>query len=233
MNPLLLLHVTGGVIAIAAGFVALYALKGASLHKRSGTIFVYAMLSMSLSGALMAAVMTSVSAANILAGLLTAYLVVTGLTTVSPPSARVDRLNRGAMLGVFALALVTIVSAFAMAEAGGRRGALAIPLVVFSLVALLAGTGDLRMIRAGGLRGSARLRRHLWRMCVALFIATASFFLGPVRRIPEPLRAPVFRWLPLLVLITMAFWLWRLRRSRRVPRVNGETPYDQRDLELA
>jgi uncharacterized membrane protein len=114
MNPLLLVHVTGGVVAIAAGFVALYALKGASLHKRSGTIFVCAMLSMSLSGALMAAVMASVSAANILAGLLTAYLVVTGLTTVSPPSARIDLVNRGAMVAVFLLALVTLGSAFAM-----------------------------------------------------------------------------------------------------------------------
>jgi uncharacterized membrane protein len=219
MNPLLLLHVTGGVVAIAAGFVALYAFKGAALHRGSGTIFVYAMLSMSLSGALMAAILSSVSAANILAGLLTAYLVVTGLTTVSPPSARIDRVNRAAMLGVFVLALITVGSAFAMAAAGGRNRGLAIPLLLFGAVALLAGAGDLRTIRAGGVRGSSRLRRHLWRMCVALFIASASFFLGPVRRIPEPLRAPVFRLIPLLVLVTMAFWLWRLRRRSGSPRV--------------
>jgi uncharacterized membrane protein len=219
MNPLLLVHVTGGVVAIAAGFVALYALKGASLHKRSGTIFVYAMLSMSLSGALMAAVMAGVSAANILAGLLTAYLVVTGLATVSPPSARIDLVNRGAMVAVFLLALVTLGSAFAMIAGGGRSRGLAIPLLIFGLVALLAGAGDWRTIRAGGPRGSSRLTRHLWRMCVALFIATASFFLGPVRRIPQPLRGPAFRLLPLLVLMTMAFWLWRLRRKRAAPRV--------------
>ena len=63
-------------------------------------------------------------------------------------------------------------------------------------------------------QGTARLRRHLWRMCVALFIAAGSFFLGPVRRIPEPLRIPALRLIPLVVLLTMVYWLWRHRRKR-------------------
>jgi len=88
------------------------------------------------------------------------------------------------------------------------------PLVMFAGLALSAGEGDRRMIRAGGLRGAARVRRHLWRMCTALFIAAGSFFLGPVRRIPEPLRIPALRLLPFLVLATMAYWLWRYRRKR-------------------
>ena len=32
---------------------------------------------------------------------------------------------------------------------------------------------------------------------------------------PEPLRLPVLRLIPFLVLATMAYWLWRYRRSRR------------------
>jgi hypothetical protein len=70
------------------------------------------------------------------------------------------------------------------------------------------------MIRAGGLQGTPRLKRHLWRMCTALFIAAGSFFRGPVRRIPEPLRIPALRLIPLVVLVTMVYWLWRLRRKR-------------------
>jgi hypothetical protein len=92
---------------------------------------------------------------------------------------------------------------------------------MFGTVALLAGVGDLRMIRAGGLHGTARLKRHLWRMSTALFIAAASFFLGPVRRIPEPLRIPALRLIPLVVLVTMVYWLWRLRRKRIVRAVLG------------
>ena len=94
---------------------------------------------------------------------------------------------------------------------------MAFPLVMFGVVALFAGEGDRRMIRAGGLKGASRLRRHLWRMCTALFIAAGSFFLGPVRRIPEPLRIPALRLIPLVVLVTMAYWLWRYRR-KRIPR---------------
>jgi uncharacterized membrane protein len=213
---LLPLHVIGGVMAIVSGFVALYALKGATLHRKSGTIFVYAILSMSLSGALMA--VWRAEAANILAGLMTTYLVITALTTVSTPSARVHRLDRGAMLGAFALGLTCAVSAFVMFAGADRRArGLAVPLLVFGVIALLAGAGDLRMIRAGGLRGTLRLNRHLWRMCVALFIAAGSFFLGPARRIPEALRSPAFRLIPFLVLATMAYWLWRYR-SKRIAR---------------
>ena len=90
----------------------------------------------------------------------------------------------------------------------------AFPLVMFGVLALGAGFGDRRMIRAGGLTGAARLKRHLWRMSVALFIASASFFLGPVRRIPEPLRIPALRMVPVVALVTMANWLWRYRARR-------------------
>jgi hypothetical protein len=65
------------------------------------------------------------------------------------------------------------------------------------------------------------IRSHLWRMCAALFIATGSFFLGPVRRIPEPLRNPGFRLIPFLVLATMAYWLWRYRSKRAARTVVG------------
>ena len=204
-------HVVAGSIAIVAGLVALYSLKGMALHRRSGTVFAYTMLVMSLSGAVMA-VGRAGAAVNIPAGLVTAYLVATSLSTVRAPFAGSRRFDQGAMVAAFAFGLISIV--LAISGAGARSGGLTFPLLMFGVIATLAGVGDLRMIRAGGLKGSARLRRHLWRMCTALFIAAASFFLGPVRRIPEPLRIPPLRLLPLLVLVTMAFWLWRLRRAR-------------------
>lgn len=213
-------HVIAGAVAIASGSVALYALKGAKLHRGSGMVFVYTMLVMSLTGAVMA-VGRAGAATNIPAGLVTAYLVVTALATVHPPSAASRRLDRGAMLSAFAFGLTSIT--LAVAGAGRRSGGLTFPLLMFGVVALLAGVGDLRMIRAGGLQGKARLRRHLWRMCTALFIAAGSFFLGPVRRIPEPLRLPALRLIPLVVLLTMVYWLWRLRRKRISRGVAGVT----------
>jgi uncharacterized membrane protein len=202
------LHIIGGAIGIASGFVALYALKGATLHRKSGMIFVSAMLVLSISGAVMA-VGHPGAAINIPAGLVTAYLVITSLATVRPPSAGSRPLDRAAMVAAFGIGAGSLL----VAITGGARGGMAFPLVMFGVVALFAGVGDLRMIRAGGLQGTPRLRRHLWRMCTALFIAAGSFFLGPVRRIPEPLRIPALRLIPLVVLVTMAYWLWRLRRK--------------------
>jgi hypothetical protein len=209
---LLLLHLMGGALAMASGLVALYAVKGATVHRRTGSFFVYAMLSMSFSGVLMVAGGRTVSSANLAAGLLITYLVITAVTTVSARSARVRWLDRGAMLAALALGAMGILWAIGIFAAGDRsnRG-LAIVLVIFGVIALPSGLGDLRMIRAGGLRGAPRLKRHLWRMCLALFVATTSFFLGSGRRIPASLHIGAFRVIPVVVLVTMVFWLWRLR----------------------
>ncbi len=211
-------HVTAGIVAIATGFVALYAFKGGTLHRKSGMVFVVVMLVMSLTGAAMA-VGRAGAALNVPAGLVTAYLVLTGLATGRPPSAGSRRLERGAMLAAFAIGGGSLL----VAVAGGLRAAMVFPLLMFATVATLAAVGDLRMLRAGGRKGADRLRRHLWRMCAALFIASGSFFLGPVRRIPEPLRVPALRLIPLVALITMAYWLWRYRR-KRVTRGDFATP---------
>jgi hypothetical protein len=205
---LLPFHVIAGIMAVVAGFVALYVLKGGRLHRKSGMIFVGAMLVMSLSGAVMA-MFGRASALNVTAGLVTAYLVITALATVRPPSAASRRVDRAAMVAAFAIGAGPVL----IAMSGSVKPAVAFPLVMFGLVALFAGEGDRRMLRAGGLQGAPRLRRHLWRMCTALFIASASIFLGPVRRIPEPLRVPALRLIPLLVLVTMAYWLWRYHRK--------------------
>jgi uncharacterized membrane protein len=81
--PLILpAHIIAGGLTLVFGYVALYATKGATLHRKSGMLFVYAMVTMSLSGALMDALKTSRISINVIAGLLTFYLVTTALLTV-------------------------------------------------------------------------------------------------------------------------------------------------------
>jgi hypothetical protein len=94
--------------------------------------------------------------------------------------------------------------------------------LMFAVFGLLGSAGDFRVVRSGELRGARRLARHLWRMCMGLWIAAASFFLGPRTRvekvIPEPLITPAFLALPVLaVLAVMGYWLWRVRSRRALP----------------
>ena len=83
---------------------------------------------------------------------------------------------------------------------------------IFALIALLATVGDIRMLRSGPLQGTFRLARHLWRMSTALLIAAFSFFIGQAKVIPKPIRiTPLLLIPPLVVLVTMLYWLWRVR----------------------
>lgn len=50
-----LIHIIAGFLALGAGAVALYTLKGGTLHRQGGAIFVYAILVMAGLGAVMAA----------------------------------------------------------------------------------------------------------------------------------------------------------------------------------
>jgi hypothetical protein len=155
--------------------------------------------------------------------LLTAYLVITALTTVRPPSGGSRSLDFGLMLVASAVALALFafgVQAFASSR-GSLNGVPAVAFFIFGSVALLSSLGDLLMVRSGGVhavRGTPRLVRHLWRMCVALLIATFSF----PRIIPKPIRIiPVVAIPPLVVLAALLYWLWRVRARRPFPGIVG------------
>jgi hypothetical protein len=161
-------------------------------------------------------------AVNVMAALMTAYLVGTGVMTVRPPSAGSRRRDIWLMLAALALGLATIAAGLAaIASPDGKVfGYRPFPFFLFGVLGLSGGAGDLRMIRSGSLRGAPRLARHLWRMCMALFIAAASFFSIRARVaaiFPASFASPAARALPvLLVLVAMFYWLWRLR-SRAIP----------------
>ena len=208
-------HIVAGGLALISGFVALYVVKGAQLHRKSGMLFVYAMLTMCVAGFVLAVGRNKAPAVNIPAALLTAYLVITSLTTVRP-TAGSRWLHVGGMLAVFAVSLVDLkFGVEALASGGMRNGIPAFPFFMFGVVGLMASGGDARLMRSGVLTGAPRLARHLWRMCFALFIAALSFFLGQAKVIPKPIRIPALLALPVLaILVTMLYWLWRVRIRR-------------------
>ena len=214
MRMTLVLHIPAGSLGLLTGYVALYAAKGAPLHRRSGMVFVYAMLTMCVFGTLISIVRGVAPAINIPAGVVTAYLAITALTTVRPiPGTR--WLDVGLMLVALTVGLTDLTFGFqAIANGGTRNGMPAFPFFMFGVVATLAGVGDLRILRSGALVGASRLARHLWRMCFALFIAALSASVQFAKMIPQPVRMPALVLPMLAVLVTMLYWLWRVRVRR-------------------
>jgi len=219
---LLPVHIIAGGLAMVLGAVALVASKGATLHRKSGLLFVYAMLTMGFSGSILA-LRLSLTNMNVLGGFMAAYFVVTALTTVRPASPWTRWLNWTALVVVIALSVIELALGIkALASPGGRINGVPFFMMFFmATVTALAATGDIRMLRRGRLPAGPRLARHLWRMCFALFIAAGSFFSireRVAKILPEPFTTPFMRALPvLLIFVAMFYWLWRVRVRRMLP----------------
>lgn len=234
-SPSLVLHICGGIIGVVSGMTALLAGKGSRLHRMAGKVFVISMLFMAGSGALLA--LLKLQRVNVLAGVLTMYLVATAWLAVKRKPGETGRME----IVLLAVALAEGATAlFFYAQRG--FGAY----LVFASIALLFAGSDVRMLIRGGVAGAQRLARHLWRMGLALFVAAGSFFLGtaddPVMKV-QGLRARLFTkavrdthlpQVPVLIIVVLTlYWLWRVRFSRRYRRVEARQPIQGREADLA
>jgi uncharacterized membrane protein len=206
-------HVTAGTVGLVAGSIAIAARKGGTWHRRAGQVFVVAMMAMGLTAVGIAAYERKEAVAS---GALAAYLVFTAWTTVRPLATGSRRVDVALML----LAWIFVATGFAQAWAAlGRPGHQidGVPAgmqIFMSTIILLAAVGDVRMIRAGGLHGSRRLARHLWRMCFGLFIATGSFVAQLVRMTFMPSWTRSLAAILVLAagpLVVLLYWMWRVR----------------------
>ena len=221
MQLTLFVHILAGSLGLVAGYIALYSAKGSGVHRKAGTLFVYAMLAVAAGGLALAIGGNVAQAVNVPAALLTAYLVLTAQDTVRAGAPRARWLDCGTMLVARGVGLASLAFGLqAVANGGTRNGIPSFPYFMFASVGLLAATGDIRVLRRGRLQGMPRIARHLWRMCFALLIAAMSFFIGQAKVIPEPFRIRPLLALPVLaVLATMLYWMWRVRRKKSVPKL--------------
>jgi uncharacterized membrane protein len=210
------IHVIAGLLALLAGFVALFSRKGRYLHRRSGLVFVGAMLVM-LTIAAVISQFFNPNRGNVMIALLTAYLIVTALLTVTR---RVDQV-RGVTTALAVLASVLAIRYLALGVEGMQSPTRTIdkipfqPFFVFGAISLAASAMDVRMLVKGSIQGAQRLIRHLGRMTFALWIATASFFLGQAKVIPEPVRKFWLLAIPVLVVLLMLlYWLGRVATKK-------------------
>ena len=223
-SPLLPVHIAGGIVGMLTGTAALIFRKGGRWHVLAGRVFVASMLIMS-SFAVYLAVLKH-QPGNIGGGILTFYLILTAWLSARRRDGQTSAYDWALLLIPLALGALTWMGGLQKmrSPAPPEDGVPAGMNVFMGTVMLLAGAGDLRMLLGGGVAGTRRVVRHLWRMCFGLFIAAGSFFLGPSNR---PLRllsalglgkhlspalfgTTLYIFLSVLPLILLTFWVFRV-----------------------
>lgn len=213
---LLLFHVAIAAVGLASGFMAILSPKGSRLHLRAGKIFVASMLVMTCIAFTLAVMHADLI--SIVPSLLTFYLVATGWCVVTRKSGTTQALDYGLLaLAVAAGTAGFILGTHAAHSPSGadNRGFPAAVYFTFGSIAFVAGALDVRMLVYGGVRGVHRLVRHLWRMGLAMLIATTSFFQGQEQVFPKALQGALLLKVPAyLVLAITLYWLLRLLAAR-------------------
>jgi Predicted membrane protein (DUF2306) len=215
-SPLLVFHICTGTLAMLSGFAAVSFRKGSRWHRVTGNVFALSMLCLSASGVYLA--LMKHEPGNVLGGALTFYLVATAWVIARRRDAETDIFDWGALLVPLAVGAVTVTYGLEAAHSptGLSHGYPIGPYLFLGSVAFLAAAGDVRMIARGGVSGAKRIARHLWRMCFAWFIASASIFLARPHLFPVVLRKTgALYFLSILPLILMIFWLIRVLFRRR------------------
>ena len=223
-------HFSMGLIAIVTGSIALAARKGGTWHRKSGVVFAYTMIALGITAT---GIAFYEGKPGFESGLLASYLVLTAYTTVKPLPAITRRVDIALALLAFVIAVAGYRLGFIALGMPGKEigGAPAGMLFFLNTIIVLAVIGDFRMIRAGGIQGTRRLARHLWRMCFGLFIATGSFFLGQMRFIPKAIRlVPLIYVLAIGPLVLLLYWLWRVRLKQNLRGLMTANPIEAQRL---
>src|SRR5882762_2313765 len=214
--PILVIHICGGVVGLLSGVAAVSFRKGSYRHRVAGNIFFISMLTNGATAALLG---------NVFGGVITFYLVTTGWLTARRREGETAIFDWGAFLVCLAMGIVIMIDGLRIVSGSiPPKPGVPVGMTLFlGCVVLLAAAGDLRMLVLGGVFGTQRVARHLWRMCFGLFIAAGSFLAQ--RRVLAFLGGPKIMLLAALPLILMIFWLIRVRfknvyEAKSIPR-NG------------
>ena len=226
-SPILLVHICGGSLALLSGAAAMSFRKGSRWHRTAGKVFVISMLVMATAAIYIA--VPKHETGNINGGIVTLYMVTTAWLTARRRDGETRKVDLVLLLIPVVFATLTIISGVEKMRIPGppKDGVPAGMHFFMAGVMLLAFAGDVRMLVQGGLFGSQRIARHLWRMCFGFFIATGSFFLGPANRplrflrtlglrqeiFHTVLRLEVLIFLAVLPLLLLIFWMIRVKKT--------------------
>lgn len=214
------LHIVTGTLAVSSGLLGLFVSKGSVTHRMAGRVFTCAMILLGFTGiALAQQVPMAISA---VAGAVIIHLVITGSLAARAMPGAWQMIDTAAPIVSLAIGLSSLAFAWEAWEGvdGLKDGFTATPYGFFGALMLVVAALDLKHRLDADTTIVARRCRHIWRMSLALFIATGSLFTGSGATVfPAWLQASGLLSVPEpLILLTMIYWLIRLRlSSRRFP----------------
>jgi len=224
-SSILIAHICAGTLGLVSGAAALAFRKGSPRHILAGQVFVGSMLTMAAGAVYLAIVKHQQN--NLGGGIFTFYLILTAWLTARRREGETSRLDWALLLIPLALGIFAWTSGVkALRSHQDLPGGVPVGMHLFmASIMVLAAVGDTRMLMRGGIAGTQRIVRHLWRMCFGLFIAAGSFFLGPSNRplrlfstlrlsqyLPSALFSTnLYLILTILPLAFLIFWLVRVR----------------------
>ena len=201
------LHIIAGAVGLLAGFITILLAKGNGDHRRYGKLYLYAMLTLGLTGVVVALVRDI--PLSMLNGLVICYLVLSSLSAIKNGAYRVSHWDSWLAGGAWALVLAFAWYAYQVSQtAAGQLGGFGMAeYLVFGTVMLLSALADLRYLAKSGLSSAQTLARHLWRMFFPLLMAAAAFFLGQAKLFPQALQSIEILIAPVaFVLLAMIYW---------------------------
>lgn len=208
ISALLMLHIAAGTIGIIAGFAAILFKKGQQLHKRIGWIFLLSMLVLGTSGIIIA-IAKNIPLSMLNGGLL-CYLILSSFITITAKAGFTSIINR--LLFGFGLLLLAgysyyfyLAVSISPEQIGGfGPGAFA----VFGLITFYALCEDAYFMLCNKMSRKVVLIRHLWRMLLPLFMATAAVFLGQAKLFPAIFAQNGTLFIPVVfVLLSLFYWI--------------------------
>lgn len=191
--------------------------KGSALHTRAGNWFFVSMLGLAATAAILT--WWEPDPLSLIGGaILTTYLVVTSWMAARGRGREWRRYEWAAM--PVALVCAIALGWFGMLAMQSNDGAIGgfspQPFFVFGGLALLAMLFDLNFLLRANANQRQRTARHLWRMCVAFFLAATSIFLGQQDDVFFFMKGSPLLFIPSLgTVLFMAFWIARVRFARQ------------------
>jgi uncharacterized membrane protein len=222
IKPIFLpIHIAAGIAAILLGTVAIAVRKGGRRHVQAGIWFAVAMIVLGVTASILEPFRTPKPGSPI-TGLFVLYFVATSWVAArrkDGTTGKFEMLAAAVALGTGAVMVWAGLTGRSSTPVGSG------PVFILAGLSLVAGLLDLRVALRKRLTAGERIRRHLWRMCFAFFIATGSFFLGQQKVMPVAVRdSPLLFLLAFAPLAVMVFWLVRLRFAKFIGRLSLRLP---------